>query len=252
MDIDVNTDSLNDVLDRISASGAAVTASFDNNSQKVSLNSDNTHSQLILSGGATNFFSSVGISEGTYNSNSDLIEAPEVNVADVSERIVDSIVEENSEKPWEQDFGTPPTPVSAADAKMLGTMVHNIAGAMNTLFDDSAMKGSPGAFLEGIRSGIRSAVSTSFGSEGSQFKTDFGLNFDFSNKDGKVFNFSSEDQHRFETTLATQEGAASVGNTLFGNDSQGLFNQLHATLTESAAGFESQADPTGLFLDVSI
>jgi len=253
IDIDVNTDSLNDVLGRISASGAGVTASFDSASQKVSLNSDNAESQMILSEGATNFFSAVRISEGTYNSQNDVIEAQSqgVNVVDVTDRIVDSIIAENSEKPWEiQDSET--TPASAADARILRTLVNNMADAMNTLFDDSAFKGSPGAFLEGVRNGIRAAVSITFGSEGPRFNTDFGIQFDFSNNDGRVFNFSPADQHRFETTLATQKGAASVGNTLFGTESQGLLNQLHATLAAAGSGLEGEIDPTGLFLDISI
>ena len=252
MDIDVSTDSLNDVLDRIGASGAGVTASFDSASQKVSLNSDNAGSQLILSGDATNFFSAAGISDGTYNAEAGSVEAQAVNVVDVANLIVESIVEENSEKPWAQDFGTTATAVTAADAKMLGTLVHNIAGAMNSLFDDSASRGSPGGFLEGVRNGIRTAVSTSFGSEGPRFNTDFGISFDFEKTEKGVFNFSRADQGRFEAALTTPEGAASVRNTLFGMESNGLFNRLHATLTASASAFESQADPTGLFLDVSI
>ena len=46
---------------------AAVTASYDSASQTVSLNADNTGSQLILSSGTSNFFSSLEISEGTYD-----------------------------------------------------------------------------------------------------------------------------------------------------------------------------------------
>lgn len=253
VDIDVKADSLNDVLDRISASGAGVTASFDSASLKVSLNSNNADSQMILSGGATNFFSSARISEGTYNSLNDVIEAQGqgVRVVDVANLVVESIVAENAEKPWEIQ-NSEAKPIYASNAKMLGTLVHNIANAMNTLFDDATFKGSPGAFLEGVRNDIRATVSTTFGSEGPRFNTDFGINFDFSNNDGRVFNFSMDDQQRFENTLATQEGAASAGNTLFGTESNGLFNQLHATLTASASAFENQSDPTGLFLDVSI
>ncbi|MGD8990945.1 MAG: hypothetical protein PVI00_05760, partial [Desulfobacterales bacterium] len=78
IDIDVNTDSLNDVIDRISASGAGVNASFDVTSQRVTLRSENTASQMDLSSGSTNFFAAVQISEGTYNAADDLIQAPEV------------------------------------------------------------------------------------------------------------------------------------------------------------------------------
>ena len=59
--IDVNTDSLTDVLERITASGAGVTASFDSTTQRVSLRSDNSDSQLILDSGSTNFSSALEI-----------------------------------------------------------------------------------------------------------------------------------------------------------------------------------------------
>ncbi len=253
IDIDVNADSLNDVLDRISASAAEVTASFDSASQKVTLTSDDADSQMTLSDGGTQFFSAVGISEGVYNSQNDVIEAQAqgVNVVDVTDLIVDAIVDENAEKPWEIEE-TESTPVAAADGKMLTALVKNIAHSMNALFDDSAFKDSPGAFLEDVRSGIRTAVSSSFGSEGPRFNTDFGIQFDFSQNNGKVFNFSADNQQQFETTLATREGAAAVRNTLFANESQGLFNQLHTTLTASASAFENQSDATGIFVDVSI
>ena len=180
-----------------------------------------------------------------------MLESEEVKVSDVSNDVVDSIVDENAEKPWEIEE-TEATPVAAADGRMLTALVKNIAHSMNALFDDTAFKGSPGAFLEDVRNGIRTAVATSFGSEGPQFNTDFGIHFDFSSNNGKVFNFSADNQQHFETTVATQGGAAAVRNTLFGNEANGLFNQLHSTLTASASAFENQSDATGIFVDVSI
>jgi hypothetical protein len=252
IDIDVNTDSLNDILDRISASEAGVTASYDSSAKRVSLVSNDAESQLILDSGSTRFFTEVAISDGTYEATEASFEVQGVETADVSSLVVDSIVEENSEKPWEQDPGTTTAPISAADTEMLSTLVHNIADAMNSLFDDSLFKGSPGSFLEGVRNDIRAAVSTTFGSQEPQFETDFGIGFNFEKTDKGVFNFSPADQSRFEAALSTPEGYAAVSNTLFGTDSSGLFDRLHAALTASASAFESQTDPTGLFLDVSI
>ena len=180
-----------------------------------------------------------------------MLESEEAKVSDVSSAVVEAIVEENAEKPWEIETSETASE-TAADGRMLTALVKNISDSMNALFDDAAIKGTPGAFLEGVRNGIRAAVSTSFGSDGSQFNTDFGINFDFSSNDGKVFEFSSNDRQKFETKLAAREGEASVRNTLFGSDSQGLFNQLHATLTASASAFENQSDPTGIFVDVAI
>jgi hypothetical protein len=252
--IDVNTDSLNDVLDRITASEAGVTASYDSSSKRVSLSSKDSESQLILDSGSTNFLSEVGLSDGTYEATSGSVESQGVEAADVSNLVVEAIVEENSEKPWEQNSET--APASALDIKKLSTLVNNMANAMNALFDDSAFKGSPGEFLEGVRNDIRETVSSWSDSKGPQFDTDFGIRFNFEKtdekSDKKVFNFSQTEQSRFEAALADPEGAASVRNALFGQESDGLFNQLHATLTAAASGFESNIDPTGMFLNVSI
>lgn len=255
IDIDVNTDSLNDILDRITASEAGVTANYDSTSKRVSLTSDDSESQLILDSGSTSFFAAVDVSEGTYEATESAFETQGVEVADVTNLVVESIVEENSEKPWEQNSET--APAAALDTQKLSTLVNNMANAMNALFDDSAFKGSPGAFLEGVRSDIRETVSSWFGSEGPQFDTDFGIRFNFEKTDEKtdkqVFNFSQTEQSRFESALTDPEGANSVRNALFGQESNGLFTQLHATLTAAAASFESQnIDPTGLFLNVSI
>jgi hypothetical protein len=254
IDIDVNTDSLNDVLDRITASEAGVTASYDSSSKRVSLSSKDSESQLILDSGSTNFLSEVGLSDGTYEATSGSVESQGVEAADVSNLVVEAIVEENSEKPWEQNSET--APASALDIKKLSTLVNNMANAMNALFDDSAFKGSPGEFLEGVRNDIRETVSSWSDSKGPQFDTDFGIRFNFEKtdekSDKKVFNFSQTEQSRFEAALADPEGAASVRNALFGQESDGLFNQLHATLTAAASGFESNIDPTGMFLNVSI
>lgn len=251
IDIDVDTDSLNDIIDRISTSEAGVQASFDSSSQRVSLRAESTSSQMELAGGSTNFFMAVGISEGTYNAVDDLIEASSVNVSDVTDRIVDAIVEENSEKPWEQAPTVKAAPISAIKSQMLTSLVGRIAGSMNTLFDDSAFEGAPGSFLEDARNGIRNAISSWSGSEGPQFNTDFGIHFDFDKTKEGVFNFGRTEQQQFKSALATPEGAAAVSNALFGQDSGGLFNRLHASLTASAAGLESENNATGVYLDIS-
>jgi hypothetical protein len=252
IDIDVDTDSLNDILDRITASEAGVTASYDSSSKRVSLVSNDSESQLILDSGSTNFFPTVDISDATYEATQSSFEVQGVEEADVTNLVVESIVEENSEKPWAQNLET--APAAALDTKKLSTLVNNMANAMNALFDDSAFKGSPGAFLEGVRNDIRTTVASWFDSEGPQFDTDFGIRFNFEKTDEKekVFNFSQNDQSRFEAALADPEGAASVSNALFGQEPNGLFTQLHATLTAAASAFESHVDPTGLFLNVSI
>ena len=247
--IGVNTDSLNDVLDRINASGAGVKASFNSASQKVTLNSDNADSQMNLSDGATHFFSAVGISEGTYNSLNDLIQAEGIDVVNTPDRIVE-FVKTFSTDNSDQEAET--KSVTAPDGKMLGTLVKVIASSMNALFDDSSLTSSSTYKTEGIRNNIRSAISAWSDSEGPQYDTDFGIHFDFQKTKAGVFNFSEADQRRFENALTNPDSEAAVRNTLLGEESNGLFNQLHGALTAAIPDSDSNHGATGLFLDIVV
>jgi len=256
IDIDVDTDTLTDVLDRITASAAGVTASYDSSSQRVSLSSNDSESQLVLDSGSTSFFSAAEISDGTYEPYNDtiVVQTGGVDVVNASELAVE-YAETESTKPAatiaaDQDAAA--APGTTADTKMLGKLVNIIANSMNALFDDSAITSSAGSGLEGIRSDLRSAVTSWFDSEGPQFNTDFGIGFDFEKTEEGVFKFSPADQSRFEDALASPQSAAAVHQALFGTDSGGLFTQLHSTLTAAATGSESNANPTGLFVNLSI
>jgi hypothetical protein len=256
IDIDVDTDTLTDVLDRITASAAGVTASYDSSSQRVSLSSTDSESQLILDSGSTSFFPAAEISDGTYEPFNDTIEVQSggVDVVNASNLAVE-YAETESTKPAaatgaDQDTGA--ESFTAADTNMLGKLVNIIANSMNALFDDSAITASSSAGIEAVRNDVRSAVTSWFDSEGPQFDTDFGIGFDFDKTEEGVFKFSPADQSRFEDALASPQSAAAVHQALFGTESGGLFNQLHSSLTAAATGSESNANPTGLFVNLSI
>jgi hypothetical protein len=256
IDIDVDTDTLTDVLDRITASAAGVTASYDSSSQQVSLSSTDSESQLILDSGSTSFFPAAEISDGTYEPFNDTIEVQSggVDVVNASNLAVE-YAETESTKPAaaigaDQDTGA--ANATTADTNMLGKLVNIIANSMNALFDDSAITASSSAGIEAVRNDVRSAVTSWFDSEGPQFDTDFGIGFDFDKTEEGVFKFSPADQSRFEDALASPQSAAAVHQALFGTESGGLFNQLHSSLTAAATGSESNSNPTGLFVNLSI
>jgi hypothetical protein len=255
IDIEVSTDSLNDILDRISASAADVTASYDSNTKRVTLSANDSESQLILDSGSTGFFPAVEISDGTYEPVNETIDsqtggADSVKSSDLTSEYVETYVNE-LEDTIGKDQDVAETPLTPADIKMLGGLVNVIADSMNALFDGSAITSSQSTETEALQNEVRSAIASWLGSEGSQFNTDdFGIGFDFENTDGKVFKFSSADRSQFESALASPQSSASVHQALFGIESGGLFNQLHSALT--AAGSDAPVDPIGLFLDVSI
>ena len=256
IDIDVDTDSLNDVLDRISASAADVTASYDSNTKRVTLSSNDAESQLILDSGTTNFFAAVEISDGTYEPVNETIDVQTggvdaVKSSDLTSEYAETYIAE-LEAAADKDKDVAETPATPTDTKMLGDLVNVIADSMNALFDGSASTSSQGSETEALKNEVRSAVASWFDSEGSQFNTDFGIGFDFEKTREGVFKFSQADRSQFEAALASPQSAASVARALFGTESEGLFNQLHSALTAAGTGRELQADPTGLFLDVTV
>jgi hypothetical protein len=244
------------VLDRITASAADVTASFDSASQRVTLTSNNTSSQLILDSGTTNFFPAVEISDGTYEPVNETIQVQTggvdvVNTSDLAAEYADTY---NSEL-TSTDRANPETmatPVTTGDAKMLGKLVNIMADSMNALFDGSALNSSSSIETGAVRDELREAIASWFDSEGPQFDTGFGIGFDFEEPKEGVFKFTQADQSRFEAALTNPQSAASIRNALFGIESDGLFNQLHSALATAAIGMESKTDPAGLFLNVFI
>jgi hypothetical protein len=272
IDIDVDTDSLNDILDRISASAADVTASYDSGTKKVTLTANDAESQLIVDSGTTNFFPAVEITDGTYEPVNETIEvqtggADSVESPDLTLEYAETHGTELAAAAAETDQEIEETQVSPTDAKMLGELVNIIADSMNALFDGSEITASAGTGTEALQNNVRSAVASWFDSEGSQFSTnvdidsdsdseasefntDFGIGFDFEKTAEKVFNFSNDDRSRFEDALASPQSAEAVQKALFGIESGGLFNQLHSALT--AAGTDFEVDPSGLFLDVTV
>jgi hypothetical protein len=271
IDIDVNTDSLNDVLDRITASAADVTASYDSSTKKVTLSANDAESQLIVDSGSTNFFQAVEISDGTYEPVNETVDVQTggvdaVKSSDLTVEYAETYVSELSAAADTQE-DVAETSTAPADSKMLGELVNIIADSMNALFDGSAISASSGSETKALQNDVRNAITSWFDSEGSQFKTNlgtgsdseasefktnFGIGFDFEDTDGKVFKFSQDDRSRFEDALTSPQNSAEVNKALFGIESGGLFNQLHSALTAAGTGSEFKADPIGLFLDVSI
>ena len=246
--IDVNTDSLSDVLDRISDSSADVSATFNSSSQRVNLNSEDPDSQMTLASGGTNFFAALGIADGTYNSENDLIRAGDIEVVDGSNLIAEYV---KTYRTYNSAQNVEAQPAKTIDAEMAGTLVHIMAKSMNALFDDSAFSSPPTAKTEEIRNNVRSAISASFNSDGPQFKTDFGIHFNFQKTEKGVFNFSQADRRQFETALANPEGESAVRNALLGKEPGGLLQNLHAALTTGVPELASEVGTTGIFLDVT-
>ena len=245
--INVETDSLNDVLDRISNSAADVLAAFNTASGRVSLRSENLDRQLVLDSGTTNFFPVLGISDGTYNSEMDLLQAGAVDVVSTPGFMAEYL---KSFNPGGSGSEPEESTAAAPDAKILGTLVRMVAGSLNAMFNDAAFTSPPSALTAAVRQDIWDAVTSWYDSEGPRFKTNFGIRFDFSDENKNIFNFSGDNQRLFEAAVSNPEGRTSVQQGLFGADPDGLFTRLHAATTHAASRLEIDVGSNGLFLDM--
>ncbi len=219
--IDINTDSLEDVLNSINSAGIGVTASLDQTGQFVTLSANSPSIQLTLEEGSTGFFAAIGISTGTYSAT----------------------------KGSRRHRG-----MSEPDIRKFTTSLRKVSSAMTNLFDDSKYGGKPGKLLEGVRSNIRNAVQASFDSEGPKFKTAFGIHFNFDHVKGEVFDFSRIHERRFKSVLSTREGVESIKNLFLGTSTAKkgrLIDRLISTLKTAEASLQNRIGSKGLFADIT-
>lgn len=147
--VDTATDTLNDVIDRINASAAGVTASLSPDANTVSVGSKASGEDLVLDDGTSNFFSAVGIDPGTHA-------APRWSVARA---------------------GTGDTLTSSDTVEALRA----VRKALNALLRSSAASQTSTTgttYEETVRKGIVSAFANVFGSQpadAKEFETGFGI-----------------------------------------------------------------------------
>ncbi len=217
--IDVNVDSLNDVLDRINASGAEVTSSLDHTDQRVTIVSDDPSQELVLDSGETGFFSALEISDGTYH-------------------------------PTQASWGR--KGMSQSYAYKIADAFQDIAKALKALFEKPEFGAVPEAFLMHLRQDIQTAISESFVSEESHFKTKFGIEFDFRDTARHIFDFSENERSRLLSALTNKRQVREIGNLFFGTPPQetdGLVERLIATLKQAESDLDMTIGSAGLLLN---
>jgi hypothetical protein len=220
IDIDVNVDSLNDVLDRINASEAGVTASFDDTTQRVTIVPNDSSQMLILDSGGTGFFPALDISNGTYQpgqGNGRLEGMPQ----------------------WY--------------AFQFAHAVRDVAEALNTLFDEPESGVVLDAYLKQLRQKIKTAVQKSFDSEEAHFETEFGVAFDFQDTKKPIFDFSEEDLNRLASSLIHNQHVREIRSLFFGKYNQkgdGLATKLKAALEHADTNLEMTL--TDSYLEITL
>jgi hypothetical protein len=218
--IDVDADSLNDVLDLINASGAGVTASFDDTEQRVTIISNDSGQKIILDSGVTGFFPALEISDGTY-------------------------------QPTRGSGGFKGMPQWYAF--QFAHAVRDVAEALNALFDEPESGAGLDAFLKQLRRKIQTAVQKSFDSDESHFETDFGVKFDFRDTKKSFFDFSEEDLNRLASSLIHNNHVRDIRNLFLGKynlKGNGLVTRLTETLKNADSDLEMTLEGRGSLIDV--
>ena len=216
--IDVLSDSLNDILTRITNSAADVTAGL--SGEKASITSNSVTVSVVLNSNGTGFFDALNISEGTFQATEG----------------VEQVITRK---------GAPPS-----QAKQFGDSLIDVTNAFNNIFNDAKLNSKPSSALLNLRKDLQKTIGIELDSKGSQFKTGIGLEFDFKKRLGLTFTTLTLNSTELRNTLTSDPDT--VTRTLLGTPNgaqQGLVNRIRQVLQshESALNFQGA---TGLFLDV--
>ena len=215
--IDVDADSLNDVIDLINASGAGVTATLDSESKYVSIVSDSMIEDIVLDSGTTGFFPAIEITDATYT----------------------------------PIAGARRKGVSDPEAYEISDAVRDAADAMNALYDNSNLGTMSYEFISGLRDDIQGAIALFFEEEDdeTQFRSDVGIDFNFQNGLEGVFNYSRTKEGQFLHSLRQQ--IAQVEDLFLGPEAQdGFIENLIEVLKQAESDLSGELGSVGQFVDV--
>ena len=221
--VDIDVDSLEDVIARINASAAGVTASFDEQDNRVSLFGNAAGDDFTLASGNTNFFPALGIADATYEGTN----------AQSAVRVKTGYTNQ----------------VRYDIAKAM----NEVSEAMNSLFSKSDRSTHNDPYVEDIRHSLRAEIAQAFGSGGPRFKTNFGINFDFNADLSEVLRFGKGDQRKLIASLGTNRGANAFRDLMFGeqeSQADGLAERLITLTSRVERDLGNRLSELGLLVDV--
>lgn len=218
--INVLSDTLNDILTRITNSAAEVNASL-SGGQNVSIVANTANDSVGIDSNATNFFAAVNISDGTF-------QASAGGTRNIVQKGIPSI-----------------------QRQQFGDSIKEVSKTLNLLFNDAKLTSKPGSLIQGLRKDLQNIITEELGQSGSQFSTDLGLNFDFKTTNGQSFKVIDIDGRQISKTLRNDVDSLSrafLGST--GEGKQGLTTRLSSILNDYGSSL-SALGTTGAFLNVT-
>ncbi|MCA9420685.1 MAG: hypothetical protein KC592_06695 [Nitrospira sp.] len=224
--IDVFSDSLQDVLTRITASAAGVTATLNAAGQRIILTSQDADQSLEVNSNGTGFFAAVGIAEDTYD--------PTVGTT---------------------AFIKSRQGLSPLQAKDIADTLQKMANSINSIFQFQKDNKVLGPSFANIQSNLKTAVSDSFHSGGPRFKSQAGINFNFEKGAKQVLELSLSGFSRDFLVAKLERNPSLANDLLFGRSSsnnKGLVDNLLAVATQTAKNLNARLGSTGVFVNVVV
>ena len=209
IEVDVETDSLSQVLERISSSSAGVDAKYDLETQRVELENRLSDQTLTIEDLSTNLLEAI--------------------------KIASQIIEPESETTVTTTTTRASSGVAQVSRNNFLEQFERTIDVLNRLFDDDRLFEAASEFTVASRSAIQDVITsydpTEQTSNDAKGLSDFGLKIDFDKAQGNTFDFSSAGQKALDRQL--RRSPTEINTLLFGTKStnfEGLFDQLDAAI----------------------
>lgn len=192
--LNVNNDSLDDMVDRINSSSANVTAVIDSQTDRLSITTNN--GDLALSSGGTGFFEEIGIDDGVYESES-------TNVATKKG-------------------------VSSTRRRSVTRAISDVSRALNALFESPDFLTAVDESLAAVRRGVKDVVTNKMDADSTALADNFGVSFGFDDASEDVFEFSIRDRKQLASRMRKSSDVAVFRELMWGsvNKNNGMIDKL--------------------------
>lgn len=219
--LDVDSDSITDIIDRINGSDAGVTASFDSVENRFSIVA-NQIEDLVVDSGDTGLFEAMAITSSTY------LPTPG------------------------QTGSTRSSGLSSGRRRKISEALDDVSRAFNSLFRDH-----PGVLADPALRQMRTEVQqiVSDGLKRSDVNGNLGLKFNFSVGPDDAFRFNDQAKIQLNSQLRSRSGALTFRELMFGEKHKtqdGLAEQLIALTREGEKHIANQLGAAGVFVDVFV
>jgi flagellar capping protein FliD len=210
--VDPATDSLEDVIDRINASGAGVVASFDSQSRRVTLTATPDQNELEIDSNGTGLLGALNLPEGKVD-------------------------------PEAEDGG-----ISIRRRNRINKAFGRVVSGLNEFYSDRGLLSGEDADIQRLRGQLEAAIAGVFGAGSENFDSGIGLRFNRDSGAKLVGNFAQLDRRKLAVFLEKRDR---VVRRFFNGDarSAGLTAALSGALDQAMVSLNSKIGTKGTLFD---